>query len=444
MRILFLPILLPLLTPRVSAADWPQWMGPQRDGVWREERLCRNFPEGGPKVLWEAKCGSGYAGPAVAEGRVFVPDRIAAEPGAPKPANSQAIPGTERLLCFDALTGRLLWEYKRNCPCMVDYPAGPRATPTVHDGRVYFLGIHGRLACLDAATGKVVWERELEKDYKCQAPMWGFAAHPLVFRDTLICLAAGEGSCVIAFDLKTGTEKWKAITDKEPGYSPPALCDNHGQPLLVQWTGGAIHGLDPVTGRELWSVPWTTKYGVSIAAPRQSGDTVLVSGFWWGSKLLRLKPGDAAPEIVWETEKESDTRTTHLNSLMCTPVLRDGHFYGVCSYGQLRGLKWDTGARCWENNEIIGGGKDVRWGTAFLTWMSDSDRALCFTENGELCILRLTPQGCEVISRAKVIEPDCPDVKERPVVWTHPAYSGGRAFVRNNHMIRCLDLSLPP
>lgn len=431
---------LSFLIATLPASDWPQWMGPQRDGVWLERGLCESFASGGPPVLWEAKCGGGYAGPAVADGRVFLPDRLPAEPGAPGPADSQAIPGTERLLCLDALSGRTLWEYRRDTPCMVSYPAGPRATPTVHDGRVYFLGIHGRLACLEAATGKVVWERGLEQDYRCKAPMWGFASHPLVFRDTLICLVGGEGSCAVAFDLKTGVEKWKALTAREPGYSPPMLADNHGQPLLIQWTGGAIHGLDPVTGRGLWEVPWEIKYGVSIAAPRQLGDTVLVSSFWSGSKLLRLKPGDAAPEIVWETEKESDTRTTHLNALMCTPVIRGGHFYGVCSYGQLRGLKWDTGERCWENRDIIGRGKEVRWGTGFLTQMGDSDRFLCFSETGELFILRLTPERCEVISRAKVIAPDCPDVSERAVVWSHPAYGNGRAFVRNNSMIRCLDL----
>jgi len=440
MQVMRLPLLLlSVFLSSACAADWPQWMGPNRDGVWREDGLCESFPASGPKVLWEAKCGGGYAGPAVADGRMFVPDRQAQQ----KPPKSDAIPGTERLLCLDAATGKLLWEYSRDCPVTVDYSAGPRSTPTVHDGRVYFMGIHGRLACLECATGKVVWERELEKDFKCKAPMWGFSGHPLVWRDLLICTTAGEGSCLTAFDLKTGEVKWKALTDREPGYSAPLLADCHGKPLLVQWTGGAIHGVDPADGRELWSIPWLIKYGVAIAAPRQSGDTVLVSGFWWGSKLLRLKPDGAPPEIVWETERESETRTTHLNALMCTPIMRDGHFYGVCNYGQLRGLNWLTGARRWEDKEIVGRGREVRNGTAFLTWLNDTDRALCFTENGELCILRLTPEKCEVLSRAKVIAPDCPDVRDRPVVWTHPAYANRRAYVRNNSMVRCLDLSAP-
>lgn len=430
-------LLFTFLTSPLPATDWPQWMGPGRDGVWREDGLCEKFPDAGPKVLWEAKCGGGYAGPAVADGRVFIPDRLALL----KPPKADAIPGTERLLCLDANTGRELWNYTRDCPVTADYSAGPRSTPTVHDGRVYFLGIHGRLACLECATGTVIWERELEKDFHCKAPAWGFAGHPLVYQDTLLCTTAGDGSCLAAFDLKTGAVKWKSLTDKEPGYSSPFLADCHGQPLIIQWTGNAIHGVDPANGKELWSLPWSIKYGVAIASPRQSGDTILLSSYWWGSKLLRLKPGGEKPDIVWETERESESRTTHLNSLLCTPILREGHLYGVCNRGQLRALEWQTGTRCWEDKDIICRGKELRNGTAFLTWLNDTDRALCFTENGELLILRLTPEKCEVLTRAQVIPPDCPDVKERPVVWTHPAYANKRAYVRNNSIVRCVDLS---
>ncbi|MES2705672.1 MAG: PQQ-binding-like beta-propeller repeat protein [Verrucomicrobiota bacterium] len=433
-------------TLTLPAADWPQWMGPQRDGIWREEGLVRKFPESGPKVLWETPCGGGYAGPAVAEGRVFLADRIPAAPDAPKPENPSALPGTERLRALDSGTGKVLWEYQRDTPCLVSYPAGPRATPVVHEGLVYFLGIHGRLACLEAATGKVMWEKYFEKEFNCEAPMWGFAGHPVVFRDTLICLAGGKGSCVVAFDLKTGAVKWKSLTLKQQGYAPPTICDNHGQPLLIQWSAEAIHGLDPVTGRELWDLPWPIRNGVAIASPVQSGNQVLITSFWRGCRMLKLNPGDAKPDIVWETEKESDTRTVHLNALMTTPVLHGGNFYGVCSYGQIRGLRWEDGTRLWENKEIVGKGKEVRWATAFLTWMggADSDHCLCFTESGELLILKLTPAACEIVSRAKVIEPDCEDVRERPVVWTHPAYANGHAFVRNNHLIRCLDLRASP
>lgn len=442
MRPLLLSLFVLLNVPgALSAADWPQWIGPQRDGIWREPGLATSLPEGGPRVVWEAKCGGGYAGPAVAGGRVFLPDRIPAEPGAPPPENKDAVPGTERLLCLDAATGRTLWEYRRNTPSMISYGAGPRATPTVHNGRVYFLGIHGRFACLDAESGRVHWEVELEKQYRCKAPMWGFSAHPVIFRDMVLCTAAGDGSCLIAFDALTGKERWKAISVREPGYAPPIVCEPGGIPQIVHWTGDAIFGIDPLTGRQLWEIPWTIKYGVSIAAPRAVDDTVLLSSFWSGSKLLKLQQSGNAPEVVWETERESDTRTTHLNALMCTPVITGDHFYGVCSYGQLRGLNWKTGQRYWENMDIVGKGKEIRWGTAFLTRINDTDRYYCFTEHGELLILQLTPEKCEVISRAKVIEPDCPDVKERPVVWTHPAYAGGRVFVRNNSVIRCLDVS---
>ena len=301
------------------------------------------------------------------------------------------------------------------------------------------------MTCLEAATGKVIWERELEKEYKCKAPMWGFSSHPLVYKDMLLCLSGGGDACLLALDLKTGKERWKALTAREPGYAPPTLCELPGHPpQLVQWTGDAIFGVNPDTGRELWAIPWTVKYGVAIATPRLARDTLLLSNYWSGSKMLRLQPSGTTPETVWETTRESATRTTHLNALLCGPMVRDGILYGVCSYGQLRALKWDTGARLWEDKDIICRGGERNWGTAFLTRLNGTDRHLCFTENGELLLLRLTPERPHILSRAQVIAPDCPDVKERPVVWTHPAYANGHAFVRNNSVIRCLDLKAAP
>ena len=171
------------------ADDWPQWMGPKRDGVWREMGLLEKFPEGGPKVLWRTPLGSGYSGPAVAGGRVFVMDfaRATDEQGQPLRATRKGIPGSERLVCCDARDGKLVWKHEYECPYTISYPTGPRTTPLVENDRVYMLGAMGELAQLNAADGKVLWSKNLVSQYKTEPPVWGYAAHPLVDGELLYC-----------------------------------------------------------------------------------------------------------------------------------------------------------------------------------------------------------------------------------------------------------------
>ena len=163
-------LLLPLsFTLPLSAADWPQWMGPNRDGVWPETGILEKFPEGGPKVLWRtARSPAGYSGPAVADGKVYVTDRVLAK-GAMNPADpfdsKTEVKSTERVLCLDAKTGKEIWKHEYDCPYQISYPAGPRCTPTVHGGKVYALGAMGDLFCLDAKTGKPIWSKNFPKDY---------------------------------------------------------------------------------------------------------------------------------------------------------------------------------------------------------------------------------------------------------------------------------------
>src|SRR5438132_58892 len=163
------------------ADDWPQWFGPQRDGVWRESGLIEKFPAGGPKVLWRTPIGGGYAGPAVAAGKVYVTDRVLPA-GASNPESGFKVvrtKGRERILCLDEKTGQLVWKHEYDCPYQVQYPAGPRTTPVVHGDRVWTLGAMGDLICLDTA-GKLIWSKNLAKEYDVDPPRWGFSAHPLL------------------------------------------------------------------------------------------------------------------------------------------------------------------------------------------------------------------------------------------------------------------------
>jgi len=190
------------LSPSSATADnWPQWLGPQRDSVWREQGIVRTFPAEGLKILWRTPVALGYAGPAVAEGRVYIADYARrAGDSVSGPTARDKLEGSERVLCLDAATGKIIWKHEYDCPYFISYPDGPRCTPTVDGDRVYALGAEGNLLCLAVADGRVVWSRDLKKEYTGEAPFWGFSGHPLVDGELLHCLVGGKGTVAVAFD----------------------------------------------------------------------------------------------------------------------------------------------------------------------------------------------------------------------------------------------------
>lgn len=423
----------------LRADDWPQWLGPQRDGVWREKGILDRFPPGGPKVIWRAPVGAGYTGPAVAEGRVYLLDRRLSD-AAVNPQDPFArgrIPGTERVLCLDAATGAELWRFEYDCPYTVSYAAGPRATPTVEGGRVYTLGTEGDLMCFDARSGLRLWHRDL-KEFAGQTPVWGFAGHPLVHGDKVICLAGGPGTTAMAFNKHTGEEVWRALTAREPGYAPPTLISAAGREQLILWHPQAVNSLNPDTGELYWSLPFESRAGMSIATPRQYGDLLFFSCFYNGSLMTRLGSAQPSAVKIFQSPKASEKDTAMLHTVMSTPFIEDGHIYGVCSYGQLRCLKVETGERVWETFAATTGGQPVRWGNAFL--VKHENRFFLFNEHGELIIARLTPKGYEEVDRVRLLEPTNRDPR-REVVWTHPAFGSRSVFVRNDREIIRVSLA---
>ncbi|MHB9006745.1 MAG: PQQ-binding-like beta-propeller repeat protein [Limisphaerales bacterium] len=429
-----------VLLPGLAADDWPQWLGPKRDGVWRETGIVERFPEAGPKVRWRTPIGAGFAGPAVAQGRVFVHDRLLPQdaPKAASPFDKPHIPGTERVLCLEETTGKVLWTHEYDCPYQISYASGPRCTPLVADGRVYTLGAEGNLFCLEADTGKVVWSRDFKKDFGAKTPEWGYAGHPWLDGQRLICLVGGEGSVAVALDKDTGRELWRALSAKEPGYCPPTLIEHGGRRMVILWHPESVNALDPETGKVVWSVPFASRYGLTAPTPRLEGDTLFVTAFYNGS--LALKLGSGTPEVLWRSPKASEKDTTFLHSIIPTPFIEDGHIYGVCSYGQLRCLRLDTGERQWETLAATTPEKETRWGNAFL--IKHADRFFLFNERGELILARLTPQGYTEINRAKLLEPTNPD-PGRPVVWSHPAFANQSVYARNDREIVCVSLAAP-
>jgi outer membrane protein assembly factor BamB len=422
------------------ADDWPQWLGPRHDSVWRESGIIEKFPTNGPPILWRASVGGGYAGPSVAAGRVYVADRQLAQ-GASNPANPfdhGVVRGLERVLCLSEADGQMLWKHEYECPYDISYPAGPRVMPQVSEGKVYTLGSEGNLLCLDAGSGKVLWSHDFKQDYGIKAPMWGFAGHPLLDGNRLICLVGGAGSTAVAFDKDTGKEIWRALSAEEPGYSSPVIYEAGGKRQLILWHPEAANSLDPETGELYWSVPFKSRSGMSLATPRKLGDLLFFTAFYSGSLMVRLDSAKPAAAAVWRTLKVSEKDTTHLNAVMCTPFLEDGYLYGVCSYGQLRCLKMETGERVWETFAATTSGEPVRWANAFI--VKNGDRFFLCNEKGDLIIAKISPRGYEETSRAHLLEPTNKDCG-RPVVWSHPAFANRHVYARNDREIICVDLA---
>jgi outer membrane protein assembly factor BamB len=440
-----------LLAVSVHADDWPQWLGPQRDGVWRETGILDKFPEKGPKALWRTPIGAGYAGPAVTGGRVYITDRILGK-GINNPANpfgKDAVNGTDRILCLDQQKGEILWKHEYPSKYEVSYAAGPRTTPVVAGGKVYALGTMGELFCLDAGSGKVLWSKNFVKDFDARVPQWGFSASPLLDGDRLICIVGGPSQVVVAFHKDTGAVLWKALSASEPGYCPPVIFEIAGKRQLIIWHPEAVNGLDPESGKVIWSEPWRVMAGLSIPTPRFDGKHLLLSSFYNGSMMFAFAPNEDKPKVLWKGANWKNSRggelpdkTDGLQSIMMTPLLRDGYIYGVCSHGELRCLKAETGERVWESLQLTGStknpGKD-RWNNAFL--IVHGDRSVFFTEQGDAVISRLTPKGYEEISRAHVIDADNKMARGRLVVWSHPAFADKCMFVRNDHEIACVSLA---
>jgi outer membrane protein assembly factor BamB len=437
----------------LAGADWPQWMGPNRDDVWPETGIVDKFPEKGPPNVWRVKVGGGYAGPAVANGKVYVPDRLL-KPGAADPKDpfdaKKPVASSERVLCLDARTGKELWKHEYDCPYQISYPAGPRCTPTVHGGKVYTLGAMGHLFCLDADTGKVVWAHDLPAKYGTKQPYWGYSGHPLVYKDTLIVPAGGKGSVLVAFHKDTGAEVWKALDAPEIGYSPPTLIEAGGTTQLVYWSPEAVNGLNPDTGAVYWKVPLKPKHAMAIMAPRQAGDYLYAGGLEHVAVLLKLDPAKPAVTEVWRADAKwpGKERTKHaVYPINMTPFAVGDVLYGVDQPSQLVAVKLETGDRLWSTfKPVIGREEDDDYskagtGTAFLT--RNGDRFFIFAETGDLIIAKLTPDakaGYTEVSRARLLAPTGESFG-RPVVWSHPAYADKCVFARNDKEVVCYSLA---
>jgi outer membrane protein assembly factor BamB len=439
-----LVVLAAMATGAAQSADWPQWLGTDRDGVWRETGLVDKFPKGGPKVLWRTPMGTGYAGPAVVGDRVYVMDRERTKDADGKPARPtrKGILGNERVLCLNATDGTIVWKREYDCPYTISYPSGPRTTPIVRDGRVYTLGAMGDLLCLDAKNGEVKWSKNLMKEYKVDPPVWGCAAHPLLDGDLLYCLVGGEGSSVVALNKDTGKEEWKALTSEEVGYSPPMIYEAGGKRQLIIWLSEAIYSLNPATGKPYWKQLYpedgdVKRPAVNIITVRKMKDMLFISTYYSGPMMLKLADDKPEASVLWKGKSNNPAKPDGLHMVMAAPVLKDGHVYGIGAAGELRCCKADTGEQLWQTFAVLDG-KKADCGTAFL--VPQGDRFVIFNDLGELILAELTPKEYKEIDRARILDP-IHEAYGRNVVWSHPAFAHRCVFARNDKEIVCVSLA---
>ena len=413
------------------ADDWPQWMGPNRDNIWRESGIVEKFPEDGPKVLWRTPVAGGYAGPAVADGRVFLMDYVSHDNVKVDNFDRKEFSGQERVHCLDEVTGEIQWTHEYPVKYTISYPSGPRCTPNVDGDRVYFLGAEGNLSCHDVKTGDIIWSHDLKVDYGTKAALWGYAAHPLIDGEKLLCLAGGAGSHIVAFDKMTGKEIWKSATSPEQGYSPPTIFEHGGVRQLVLLRPNAVSSIDPETGNEYWSIPYEASSGSIIMSPVMTGDYLYAAGYSNHSVLIKMDPEKPTATEVWRDKQNL------ISPVNVQPILDGSTLYGMDQKGVMRAVSLPEGERLWETPAPVGrraAGSD----TAFI--VRNQDRYILFNELGELVLAKMSPEGYTEIDRAKVIA-QTNDAFGREVVWSMPAFANKHAYIRNDKEIICVDLA---
>lgn len=437
MRLILLTLL--LIPPAMSFADdWPQWMGPKRDNVWRETGLLEEFPDAGLRVRWRTPIAGGYAGPAVVGTRVYVTDYVTKDNVKVDNFDRKTFTGNERVLCLNETDGAVIWQHEYPVKYTISYPSGPRCTPVVHEGKVYALGAEGNLCCLDAAMGKVIWEKDLKTAYKTKSAIWGYAGHPLIDGQKLITLAGGADSHLVALDKDTGAELWRSQTIKEQGYCPPTIIEAGGAQQLINYSPSAVLALNPEDGKLLWSVPYEATSGSIIMSPVKSGDLLYCGGYSDKNLLLRLAKDKPGAEVVWR-----DQRKAGISPVNVQPFADNGTLYGFDQNGELMAIEIATGKRLWTSTAPIDGKRPAGSATAFIVKYAGTtagNRYWLFNDLGELILAELSPTGYKEIARSKPIVERTNSAFGRAVVWCMPAFANKRMYVRNDKECVCVEL----
>ncbi|MEO1525010.1 MAG: PQQ-binding-like beta-propeller repeat protein [Planctomycetota bacterium] len=410
-----------------DAEDWPQWRGPGRDAKLNDPTLPRQVDAESIARKWAVEIGPGYSAPTVADGRVYVTDRQGEAPNV-----------TERVLCFDAENGELIWKHENPVQYRIGYQAsGPRASVTIDHGLAFSVGGMGRMNCLDAASGELKWSRDLNADYEIRMPAWGITCAPLVYQDLVLQIVGGSGkACVVAFEKDTGKERWRALNERA-GYSAPILIRQGDQDVAVCWTGESVTGLNPRTGDVFWSIEMLPrKMPIGVPTPVVDGDKLFVSSFYDGSLLIRLDLDKPDATSSWRRVGVDEINTDGLHAMISNPIIKGDAIYGADSYGQFRCLEIASGDRVWEDLSVV---RKARWATVHI--IQNGEDEIMLNEQGELLFTTLSRDGVEIRSRSKLVDPTLRQLRRRSgVVWAAPAIADGCIYARNDEELLCAPL----
>jgi len=386
----------------VYGADWPNWRGPNHDGISPEKGLKTTWEEE-PKTLWEYPIGPGFSSFACVGGKVYTCGNKDKK---------------QVLFCLDANTGKEIW----NRPFEDEFKDsqggdGPRATPTVNDGRVYVLGGFGQLICVTADKGEEVWQRKLGNS---PHRTWGYAGSVLVEGDMAVVDAGGSDGGLLALDRKTGKEIWKCTSEKA-GYSTPYPFTFNGKRYIVGFLGKSVIIAEAKTGREVWRAAWKTSYDVNAASPiYHDGHLFLTSGYGTGCALFKLsEDGDQLKATeLWRNK-------AFVNKIQSC-VLVDGVLYGADERRALKCVEFLTGKELWSVD-----------GYANATVILADGHLLVLTERGKLVVAKASPKEFKPIAEATVITGG----PKNNQCWTIPTLCNGKLYVRNLAKAVCVDLS---
>jgi outer membrane protein assembly factor BamB len=388
-----------------TGGDWPQFLGPNRDGTSQETGLATTWPKDGPPVVWQRDVGEGFSSPVVSGGRLILFHRVG---------------GEEVVECLDAATGKPRWKHSYACTYRDPYGKGngPRSTPVTSGDKVFTLGAAGMLHCLTLDEGKPVWRHDLPSDYRIRPSFFGVGSTPLVEGGLLVVNVGGAGAGIVAFDKDSGKEVWKA-TDDEASYASPVAATIDGVRHLLVFTRTGLVSLDPANGKVRFRKRWRSRMEASVnaATPLVIGDQVfLTASYNTGAALLNVKKD--AVEEVWSNDEV-------MSSQYNTPVHVDGRLYGIDGRADLG----EAELRCVD----VKTGK-VRWSQERFTCSSIivADRHLIIlTENGDLVSAEANPDKYCEKARASLLVGPC---------RAHPALADGRLYARDTRKLVCWNL----